>query len=160
MKNCLEWVKNNKKKTIFISIVLIAIILFIIFLIAIINYLMPNTKASVYGDRCEITQDYPIKDDRKKAIKEFIEDYDKIKLISIDVKCNLIDIVVEVDDKENFKTVKAMGKKLLEKFDKEELQRYDIELMVKSTNEKSEDYPQLGTHHKMINGKMNNDFVW
>lgn len=158
MKNFLDKIKNNKKKTIFISIVLVAFILFIVFLIAIIKFLMPNTKASVYGDRCEITANYPINDDRKNSIREFFKDYDKIKLVDIDVKCNLIDIVIEVDEKENFKNVKAMGKKLLEVFDKEELERYDIELMVKSTDEKSD--AQIGTHHKMIDGKMNNDFVW
>lgn len=158
MKKIIEGIKNNKKRTIFISIVLVAVILFIVFLIAIINYLMPNKKASVYGDRCEITQDYPIKDERKNEITDFFKDYDDMKLLTIDVKCNLIDIVVEVGDKVKFKDVKTMGKKLLGKFDKEELQRYDIELMVKSSNEK--DYPQMGTHHKLIDGKMNDDFVW
>ncbi len=155
-----NWLKNNKKKVIVTSIVLIAFILFVVFLVSIINFLMPDTKASVYGDRCEVTADYPINDEKEKEIESFINEYDKIKFVSFKVKCNLIDIVVEVDDKENFKTVKEMGKKLLSKFSKEELEHYDIELMVRSNNEESQDFPQIGTHHKKINDSMNNDFVW
>ena len=71
--------KNKKKKVIITSIVGIAVLLFIIFLVAIIKYLMPDTKASVYGDRCEVSADYPIKDDRKQAVEKFFDSYDKIK---------------------------------------------------------------------------------
>ena len=155
-----NWLKNNKKKVIITSIVLIALILFVVFLVSIIKYLMPDTKASVYGDRCEVSADYPINDEKKKEIEEFFNGYDKITLVSFEVKCNLIDIIVEVDDKENFKVVKDMGKKLLSKFTQDELDSYDIELMVRSSNEESEDYPQIGTHHKKINDNINNDFVW
>ena len=39
MKN---WVKNNMKKAIIMGIVLFALMLFIVFLIAVIRYLVPN----------------------------------------------------------------------------------------------------------------------
>jgi len=155
-----KWIKNNKRKAIIIAVVLLAIILLVIFSYAIISYLMPNTKASVYCDRCKVTSNYPVESDREEKIKEFLKDYKGIELKTFDVKCNLIDIVVEVDDKYSFSKVKDMSKKLLKVFSDDENKYYDIQLMVKSNNEKSELYPKIGTHHKEIDGKVNDSFVW
>ena len=49
---------------------------------------------------------------------------------------------------------------MLSVFDENELKYYDIEIMVRSTKEDSEAYPQVGTHHKEINGSTNDDFIW
>lgn len=155
-----KWIKNNKKKTIIIGVVVLAIVLLVIFSFAIISYLVPNTKASVYGDRCKATSDYQVESDREDKIKDFLKDYKEIELKSFDVKCNLIDVVIEVDDKYSFSKVKDMSKKLLKVFSEDEYKHYDIQLMVKSNNEKSEVYPKIGTHHKEINGKVNDSFVW
>ena len=155
-----EWILNNKKKTIKIAIVLFSFILLFIFLKFVIGYLIPNKGKSVYGDRCKITEDYPVAEDRENKIKEFLKDYTKTELVKFEVKCNLIDIVVKVDDSVKLSTVKNMGKKLLEVFTQEELEHYDIELMVDSNKEKSSVYPVMGTHHKKIDGSMNKNFVW
>ena len=53
-----------------------------------------------------------------------------------------------------------MSKELLKVFSADQLRTYDIELLVKSDNENSENYPQVGTHHKEIDGKSNDSFVW
>jgi hypothetical protein len=155
-----RWIKNNKKKAIIIGVVVLAVLLLVIFSFAIISYLVPNTKASVYGDRCKTTSNYQIESDREDKIKEFLKDYKEIEFKSFDVKCNLIDIVIEVKDKYSFSKVKDMSKKLLKVFTEDEYKHYDIQLMVKSDNDKSEVYPKIGTHHKEINGKVNDSFVW
>lgn len=155
-----SWIKNNKKKAIIIGVVLLSVILLIIFSIGVISYLMPNTKESVYGDRCKVTADYPVESDREDKIKDFLKDYDKMEFSSMDVKCNLIDIIIEVDDKVSLSKVKSMSKKLIKVFSEDELKYYDIQLMVKSNNENSEVYPVIGTHHKEINGKENDEFIW
>ena len=155
-----KWIKNNKKKAIIIGVIVLALALLIIFSYAIISYLVPNTKASVYGDRCKVTSNYPVESDREDKINEFFKEYKEVKLKTFDVKCNLIDIVIEVDDKYSFSKVKDMSKKLLEVFSEDEIKYYDIQLMVKSNNEKSELYPKIGTHHKEIDGKVNDSFVW
>ncbi len=156
-----EYIKNNKKKVIITSIVIVSIILLFVFLFGVIKYLMPDTKESVYGDRCKVTQNYPVESDREDKINQFLEkDYKNIKLVKFEVKCNLIDLIVEVDDKLSFSKVKSMGKKLLTVFSEDELKYYDIQLMVRCSNDKSEDYPKIGTHHKEIDGKTNSDFIW
>ncbi len=162
MNKIKDWFKKNKKKTIMLGLALISLILCIIFLVAVIKYLMPNTKKSVYGDRCAITADHPIADDREDTIKKFLDskDYSTMKFVSFERKCNLIDVIVEVEDKTSFSKVKAMGKKLLSVFDKDEQKYYDIQLIIRSDNDESEDYPKIGTHHKEINGSINDDFIW
>lgn len=158
MKN---WIKENKKKAIIIGVVILAVVLLVVFAFAIISYLVPNTKASVYGDRCKATSEYKVESDREDKIKEFLKDYNDMDLKSFDVKCNLIDIVIEVDDKVSLSKVKDMSKKLLKVFSEDEYKHYDIQLMVKSNaGDKSEVYPKIGTHHKEIDGKINDSFVW
>lgn len=160
MNKLKKWVDNNRKKAIVIGILLLSVILSIIFLIGVISYLMPNTKESVYGDRCELTIEHAIKDDRENKIRDFLKDYDAMDMKSFEVKCNLINIIIEVDDKTSFSKVKSMGKKLLSVFDKDELKYYDIQLMIKSNKDNSDDYPKIGSHHKEINGSTNDDFIW
>lgn len=155
-----KWFKNNKKKSIIISIVVIATILLIIFTISVISFLMPNTRKSVYGDRCEITKKNPVEKDRKSKISDFLKDYKGMDISTFEVKCNLIDVVVKVDDSTSISKVKKMGKKMLGVFSKDELKYYDIQLIVYSNKESSEAYPIIGTHHKEINGNSNDDFVW
>ena len=157
MKN---WILNNKKKTVKIAIVILSFILLIIFLKFVIGYLIPNKGKSVYGERCKITENYPVASDRKEKIEEFLKEYKKTELVDFEVKCNLIDVVIKVDDSVKFSTVKSMAKKLLAVFTDEELEHYDIELMIDSNKENSSVYPRIGTHHKKIDGSMNKNFVW
>ncbi len=152
--------KKHKKKCIILGIVLVILIALIIFSYRIITYLIPNTKESVYGDRCETTVNHPIAEDRKDTIKEVVKKYDGYKFKTFEVKCNLVDIIVEVADTTNFSDVKKMGKEILAVFTDEEKKYYDLQLMVKSDKKESESYPQIGTHHKEIDGKTNEDFVW
>jgi hypothetical protein len=160
MNKVKKWIKSNKKRSIVLGVVLLAVILLIIFMIFILKFLMPNTKGSVYGDRCEVTKKYPVASDRKEKLDDFIKKYKDMKFVSIETKCNLIDVIIEVDDKVNLTTVKDMSKKMLEVFGEDELKYYDIQLMVRSNNDKSEVYPQIATHHKEINGESNAKFIW
>lgn len=160
MNKLKKWVDNNRKKAIVIGILLVALILSAVFLIGVISYLMPNTKESVYGDRCELTEEHVVDSERETKIENFLKDYEGMNLVNFEVKCNLINVIIEVDDKTSFSKVKNMGKKLLSVFNEDELKYYDIQLMIKSNKEDSDDYPRIGSHHKEINGSTNEDFIW
>ncbi len=160
MNKIKNYVLNHKKKCSIIAGVLLLLIILIIVVYAIISFLMPNTRGSVYGDRCEITEDHPIPKDQEDKLAEFLMDYQGYTLVSFDLKCNLIDIIIEVKDDESFSNVKKMAKAMLGSFDADTLKYYDLQLYIRSDKEKSENYPQLGTHHKEIDGKANEDFVW
>lgn len=160
MNKIKKWIKNNKKKVIMIVTVLVLLILFVCISYAIISFLMPNTKASVYGNRCEVTRDYPVASDRKDKLEAFVSKQDKMKFVNFEVKCNLIDIIVEVDDSVAVSKIKTMAKSMLEEFSDDEIKYYDIEIMIKSNKSDSDSYPMIGVHHKEINGSSTDNFVW
>lgn len=155
-----SFLKRHKKKIIVLIIVLIILIAIGISMYKIIAFLMPDTKGSVYGNRCETTEKYPVAADREQKLKAFFEKREKMTFKSLDVKCNLIDVVVEVDDTVNVSTIKTMSKELLKEFSTEETKFYDIELIIKSNKKESDTYPIIGTHHKEIDGSINDYFVW
>ena len=94
-------------------------------------------------------------------VKDVINENEGMTLSKINVKCNLIDITVKVEDDVKVDDVKKMADKILTVFTEEELKYYDIELMVDSTAEESEVYPIIGTRHKTnIDGNAEAKFVW
>lgn len=160
MNKIKKWIKNNKKKVIMLVTVLVLLLIFIIISYAIVSFLMPNTKASVYGDRCEVTRDYKVASDREAKLETFVKSQEKMKLVSFEVKCNLIDIIVEVDDSVAVSKIKTMAKSMLSEFSDDEIRHYDIELMIKSNKKDSDSYPMIGMHHKEINGSSADNFAW
>ena len=160
MNKFISFINKNKKKVIIIIVLLVVFSIFLLATYKLYKYLTPDTKDSVYGDRCELTDGIDITSEREKMIKEKVESYEGMKLSDVDVKCNLIDIIVVVNDETEVKTVKKMSTELLTVFTDEELKYYDIELWIDSNIEKSEKYPIIGTRHKTNNGDSESKFVW
>lgn len=160
MNKFLSFIKKNKKKVIVTILLLIVFGVFVFAAYKLYEYLTPDTKDSVYGNRCELTEGVEISKERKDMIKETVESYEGMKLSNVDIKCNLIDIIVKVDDEITLDTVKEMSDKLLTVFSEEELKYYDLELWVDSNAKESEVYPVIGTRHKTGNGDATKKFVW
>ena len=160
MDKFISFLKRNKKRIIIILILLIVFSIFVFATYKLYKYLTPDTKDSVYGDRCELTDGIDITAERENSVKEVVESYEGMKLSDVDVKCNLIDIIVVVKDATEVKTVKDMSNKLLTVFTEEELKYYDIQLWVDSNSKNSETYPIIGTRHKTNNGDLESKFVW
>lgn len=160
MNKFLSFIKKNKKKIIITIVLLVVFSIFVFATYKLYKYLTPDTKDSVYGDRCELTDGIDITKEREKMIQDKIESYEGMKLSDVDVKCNLIDIIVVVNDEIEVKTVKEMSNELLTVFTEEELKYYDIELWVDSDATESEVYPIIGTRHKTNNGDATSKFVW
>lgn len=161
MEKILSFLKKHKKKIIIITIILVILIICFVACHKMLKYLNPDSKESVYGDRCELTESIMITDDRKDAVKKVVEENENMKLSTVDVKCNLIDIIVNVDATVEVKTIKAMSDKIIEAFESEELKYYDLELWINWTGEGSDEkVPMIGTKHKVINGESNSHFVW
>ena len=160
MNKFLSFLKRNKKKVIVTLVLLIIFGVFVYATYKLFAYLTPDTKNSVYGNRCELTEGIEITEERKDMIKETVESYEGMTLSTVDVKCNLVDIIVKVEDEVTLDTVKEMSDKLLTVFTEEELKYYDLELWVDSKAEESEVYPVIGTRHKTGNGDATSKFVW
>lgn len=160
MEDVLKYLKKHKKK---VTIIAVGIIIFLIIFIAlkkVVNYLSPSTKQSVYGDRCDAVAKIPVKDDTKTAIKNVFKEYEFIEFKKIDVKCRLIDIIINLKEDAEDETIEEMSKKVLEAIPKKIKENYDIELYITNSNKENETYPRIGTHHKLINDEINDYFVW
>lgn len=160
LNNIKKWFKSHKNLSIVLGVTIVIALVLIFSITTIVNIIMPDTRESVYGDRCKITEKYKVDSKKEDELKSFFKKYEFVTFNALDVKCNLIDIVITVPDKTSFNDVKNMSKELLKVFSADQLRTYDIELLVKSDNENSENYPQVGTHHKEIDGKSNDSFVW
>lgn len=161
MDKFIVFVKKYRKKIIVCAILLIILAIFLFSAYRLYKFLTPDTRNSVYGDRCELTDDIDITKEREEMVKDVINENEGMTLSKINVKCNLIDITVKVEDDVKVDDVKKMADKILTVFTEEELKYYDIELMVDSTAEESEVYPIIGTRHKTnIDGNAEAKFVW
>lgn len=160
MDKFLNYIKDHKKRVIIIAIVLIIFIFLFWTFKRIVNYLSPSTKQSVYGDRCENVKKYPVKNDTKKAIKESIESFEGVTLSKIDVKCKLIDIIINFDNDKDDAIIGQIGTSLLNAIPENIRNNYDLELYITNSNKENQTYPRIGTHHKVIKGEANENFVW
>lgn len=158
MEKFTTFLKKHKKKLIAIVVILIVFLICYIAIHQLLAYLNPNTKESVYGDRCDLTESVMITDARKNAVKEAVESYELMKLSTVHVECNLINIIVNVDNTVEESKIKEMADKVLAAFEKEELKYYDLQLMINWPDDPEK--AMMATHHKMINGEMNDHFVW
>lgn len=140
----MKFIKNNKLLVIFLGIVLI----FIIFIIIIFSKFIINKNVDEYGNRLSGIENVAIKDSSIKKMKSEFEKDEKVEKISYKLKGRLINIIFEIKDGTKLEDAKALGNKVLEYFDDEEKKYYDIEVFLKNTNEKNEEYPVIGYKHK------------
>ena len=171
MQKVLKWIKKNKK------LVKIFVTVFVILLLAILiyvsiksmwNYLSPSSKKSVYGDRCDDVSNLPLTDDEIKDVEDLINGKEQFSVVEINNNCKLIDIVINIDVDTDFETVNNLGKEILTVIPSAIVDKYDIQLFVKSSNKEDANYPKIGTHHKYIcvdeedeeDCKRSDSFVW
>lgn len=160
MDKLISIIKKNKKRTAVIcSIILFFIILFVA-AYKIYVFLSPSTGVSVYGDRCDLVKGYEITEARENEIKTLISSYENMEVTEIKVACRLIDITVNLKEDVEWSKVEEMSKAILTTLSQDEVNLYDIQLFITSSNKENAEYPKIGTHHKLIDGAANDYFVW
>ena len=130
MKNLLK----NKKMIIILGIILIIILLF-----AFIKIVSGNK--SVYGNRCNDSDNYKISSKRIKSAEKVINKLDKVENIDIYTKLCTVKIIITLKEDIDIEKVKGMSSELLKVFSEKELKYYDFVLYVDSKNEDSKTYP-------------------
>lgn len=169
MNKVLKWISKHKKILIIIFIIFIALLIVFVSLKKVMNFLSPSTKESVYGDRCDSVKNIKVTEEDKTNVKNLIAGYENIEFVSMEVECKLIDIIINVTADQDFNIIDEMSKQLLTVINPEVVKNYDIQLFVTSSNPEDQNYPKIGTHHKMMidssdkNKKepsMNDYFVW
>lgn len=139
----MNFIKKNK---ILVTLLLIAVIMFSTILIIIFSNLSSGNDE--YGNRLDGIENYPIADDTVNNIKNEISSLDKVNSISYNLEGRLINFTIKVDDDLVVSEAKNYSEKIIEHFSDDIKSYYDIQILIDSTNDESENYPIIGYKHK------------
>ena len=139
----MKFIKNNK---ILIALILIAVIMFSTILIIIFSNLSSGNDE--YGNRLDEIEKYPITDEVINNIKNEISSLEKVKSINYDLEGRLINFVIKVEDDLIVSEAKNYSEKILENFSDDIKSYYDIQILIDSNIDESENYPIIGYKHK------------
>lgn len=139
----MNFIKKNK---ILVTLLLIAVIMFSTILIIIFSNLSSGNDE--YGNRLDGIENYPIADDTVNNIKNEISSLDKVNSISYNLEGRLINFTIKVDDDLVVSEAKNYSEKIIEHFSENIKSYYDIQILIDSANDESENYPIIGYKHK------------
>ncbi len=139
----MKFIKNNK---ILIALILIAVIMFSTILIIIFSNLSSGNDE--YGNRLDEIEKYPITDEVINNIKNEISSLEKVESINYNLEGRLINFVIKVEDDLIVSEAKNYSEKILENFSDDIKSYYDIQILIDSNIDESENYPIIGYKHK------------
>lgn len=139
----MKFIKNNK---ILIALILITVIMFSTILIIIFSNLSSGNDE--YGNRLDEIEKYPITDEVINNIKNEISSLEKVESINYNLEGRLINFVIKVEDDLIVSEAKNYSEKILENFSDDIKSYYDIQILIDSNIDESENYPIIGYKHK------------
>lgn len=139
----MKFIKNNK---IPVTLILIAVIMFSTILIIIFSNLSSGNDE--YGNRLDEIEKYPITDEVINNIKNEISSLEKVESINYNLEGRLINFVIKVEDDLIVSEAKNYSEKILENFSDDIKSYYDIQILIDSNIDESENYPIIGYKHK------------
>lgn len=137
--------KLDKKKIGIISIIFIIIVLLVLVFISLFG---TNTS-----NRLDGVENYKLTNKEIKNAKNIFKDYNA----DVDIYINnmTIKIFIELEEDEEIKDIKEKCDEALKEINKENLEIYDVEVIVKSKEKDSTEYPIIGHKHNS-----SESFVW
>lgn len=146
----MKFLKNNKKLTIALIVVL-----FLLFMFLIYKILFGGNGNGVYGNRLKEIDNVKIsKNTEEKLIKE-LEAHDEVEKVSYKLKGRIINVILTVNDETSLDRGKEIANEVLNYFDDDEKEYYDFQVFLNSSNDSSETYPKIGYKNNTSEG-----FVW
>jgi len=139
----MKFIKNNK---ILVTLILIAVIMFSTILIIVFSNLSSGNNK--YGNRLDGIEKYPITEEVINNIKSEISSLEKVESINYNLEGRLINFVIKVEDDLIVSEAKNYSEKILENFSDDIKSYYDIQILIDSNIDESENYPIVGYKHK------------
>ena len=97
------------------------------------QYLYPDDKLTVYGNRLDGIDKVKITDDKKNEIIKMIKEKAGIKDAKIDIQGKIINVSITASEKENTKEeMQKLCTEILLKFSSEEIKFYDFQFFIKN----------------------------
>ena len=97
------------------------------------QYLYPDDKLTVYGNRLDGIDKVKITDEKKNEIIKMIKEKAGIKEAKIDIQGKIINVSITASEKENTKEeMQKLCTEILLKFSSEEIKFYDFQFFIKN----------------------------
>ena len=97
------------------------------------QYLYPDDKLTVYGNRLDGIDKVKITDEKKNEIIKMIKEKAEIKDAKIDIQGKIINVSITASEKENTKEeMQKLCTEILLKFSSEEIKFYDFQFFIKN----------------------------
>ena len=97
------------------------------------QYLYPDDKLTVYGNRLDGIDKVKITDEKKNEIIKMIKEKAGIKDAKIDIQGKIINVSITASEKENTKEeMQKLCTEILLKFSSEEIKFYDFQFFIKN----------------------------
>ena len=151
----MEFIKKHRIGLIVTGVILVLVILMFF---GIKNAFFSNMGQSVYGNRLDGIEKYPIDDAVIKDIETTLKDTGSVNSFTYELKGRLMNFIIEVNADVDLTTSRAFADKIAEKLSDDIKGFYDIQVYLICTDKESELYPTIGYKHKTSVGfKWNNN---
>ena len=141
----MEFIKKHRIGLIVTGVILVLVILMFF---GIKNAFFSNMGQSVYGNRLDGIEKYPIDDAVIKDIETTLKDTGNINSFKYELKGRLMNFIIEVNADVDLTTSRAFADKIAEKLSDDIKSFYDIQVYLTCSDKESELYPTIGYKHK------------
>ncbi len=149
MKKKSSKTKNNK----YVKYIVIGVVALAIIVLGVLIY--KNLFSGSNSNRLEGIENYKLTKNEINDVKDELKKIESVDSVDVYTNVKIIKILVNLKDDVEFDIIKDVSNKSIEKISEKNREFYDIEIYVKSNNEKSEVYPKIGYKYKT-----SSEFVW
>ena len=136
--------KNMKFIIIGVAVIVLAIIIYVVWL------MVPHTYKDLYGDRLDGIDKVKLSDNDLANVEDDLKDITGVKKVNSNIQGRIINFELKTSKNTDQSIKDDLQKTVLDAFEKEELEFYDIQLFVDGDN-----FSLIGYKHKT-----SKKFVW
>lgn len=138
-----------KKKMKKITPIWMAVIVIVIFAVAVLVVSLPRFGVSVYGDRLNGLSDVLPNDTTTSDIKSDIATDTSVKSVEYKQETRILNFMIDVNDGTSLDTAKGLANKIVTHLSEDQLKYFDIQVYFTcKDNADSADYPVVAYRHR------------
>lgn len=145
MNKIKDWIKKNKG---FAFVIVLAIILFAILLIIMLELLLGGSS-NKYGDRLDGIDEVKISNDTYNEVKEEVTSTDLTEDISIRLQGKIVYTTITLKSDTSVDKAKEIASNTLDNYSEEELSFYDFSFFLKWSTEEEDTVITGNKHHNL-----------
>lgn len=135
---------NELKESKYTTIAIIGFLCFIVLIAIVYNLVMPSTGEPVYGNRLDGIDSVKITDSDLRELEEKFEKNTNVELAKVSISGKTVNAIITVSSKTSVNNAKKLSKVLLDELDEDQIDFYDLQIFIKSEDEKNKKFPIIG----------------